>query len=260
MAWSIAQVARMSGASARMLRHYDAIGLLPPAWVGENGYRYYEQGQLVRLQQILLLRELDVGLEAIASILAGEKDPAQVLRRHRDLLLAERGRLDALVHTVSTTIDELERGIPVSTENMFSGFDRAALQRGQVEMREWLIEKYGQDQSAGIDEKFASSEEVTRNWTDADYQDSMAAAREIDERLAALVRAGAAPDGAETFAVLDDHYAALTAFWTPDRDSYTGLGQMYAEHEQFRTRYTALHPALPEFLREATAAYARARL
>jgi len=69
MAWSIAQVARMSKASSRMLRHYDEIGLLPPARVGGNGYRYYEEEQLLRLQQILLLRELGLGLEAIGEVL-----------------------------------------------------------------------------------------------------------------------------------------------------------------------------------------------
>jgi len=48
----------MSKVTSRTLRHYDAVGLLAPAWVADNGRRYYEREQLVRLQQILLLREL----------------------------------------------------------------------------------------------------------------------------------------------------------------------------------------------------------
>lgn len=51
MAWSIAEVASMSKVTARTLRHYDDIGLLRPAYVGANGYRYYEQEQLLRLQR-----------------------------------------------------------------------------------------------------------------------------------------------------------------------------------------------------------------
>lgn len=66
MAWSITAVAKMSGVTSRTLRHYDEIGLLPPAWIGGNGYRYYEDEQLLRLQQILVLRELGVGLSEIA--------------------------------------------------------------------------------------------------------------------------------------------------------------------------------------------------
>ncbi|MFI1257366.1 MerR family transcriptional regulator, partial [Streptomyces netropsis] len=65
MAWSIADVARMSGVTSRTLRHYDEIGLLPPAWIGSNGHRYYEEADLLRLQQILLMRELDLGLREI---------------------------------------------------------------------------------------------------------------------------------------------------------------------------------------------------
>ena len=45
MAWSIAEVARMSKVTSRTLRHYDEIGLLPPAWIGSNRHRYYEEGR-----------------------------------------------------------------------------------------------------------------------------------------------------------------------------------------------------------------------
>lgn len=68
MSWSIQQVARMSGVTARTLRHYDDIGLLPPSEVGANGYRYYERGQLLRLQHILLLRELGVDLATMTAL------------------------------------------------------------------------------------------------------------------------------------------------------------------------------------------------
>jgi DNA-binding transcriptional MerR regulator len=82
VAFSIAEVARMSRVTSRTLRHYDDIGLLAPAFVGANGYRYYEQEQLLRLQQVLLLRELGLGLGAIAEVLAGERDQVAALRQH----------------------------------------------------------------------------------------------------------------------------------------------------------------------------------
>ncbi|MFC4002552.1 MerR family transcriptional regulator [Prauserella oleivorans] len=65
MAYSIAHVARLAKVTSRTLRHYDEIGLLPPAYLGGNGYRYYEEEQLLRLQQILVLRELGLGLEKL---------------------------------------------------------------------------------------------------------------------------------------------------------------------------------------------------
>jgi DNA-binding transcriptional MerR regulator len=62
MTWSIQQVARMSGVTARTLRYYDEIGLLHPDSVGTNGYRQYERTQVPRLQHILLLRDLGLDL------------------------------------------------------------------------------------------------------------------------------------------------------------------------------------------------------
>ncbi|WP_405415840.1 MerR family transcriptional regulator [Streptomyces rubiginosohelvolus] len=74
MDWPISEVARMSGVTARTLRHYDEIGLLPPARIGSNGHRYYEEHQLLLLQQILVLRELGVGLPEIGRVLADQVD------------------------------------------------------------------------------------------------------------------------------------------------------------------------------------------
>ena len=57
--FSIGQLARMLGITPRTLRHYDAIGLFPPALIHpENGYRFYRPEQLAPLQRILHLRRL----------------------------------------------------------------------------------------------------------------------------------------------------------------------------------------------------------
>ncbi len=131
MAWSIADVARMSGVTSRTLRHYDEIGLLPPAWIGSNGHRYYEEADLLRLQQILLMRELDVGLREIRAVLESQVDQVAVLRQHHQRLLAERDRLEMLARTVGRTIAELEEGkdnndmVKINRpENLFEGFER----------------------------------------------------------------------------------------------------------------------------------------
>ena len=66
--------------------------------------------------------------------------------------------------------------------------------------------------------------------------------------------------GSAAFAVLADHHAALTRYWTPDAESYTGLGGRYVEDPDFRARYDAVDPRLAGFYRDAMAAYATARL
>ncbi|WP_436762644.1 MerR family transcriptional regulator [Streptosporangium sp. V21-05] len=132
MAWSIAQVARMSGVTSKTLRHYDEIGLPAPAWVGGNGYRHYEEEQLLRLQQILVLRELDLGLAEIKEIVDRHTDPVEALREHHRRLLGERDRLDAVARVVARTITELQESegkddmSKISRpENLFEGFDGA---------------------------------------------------------------------------------------------------------------------------------------
>ncbi len=67
--WSIQEIARLAGTTSRTLRHYDDIGLLPPSRIAPNGYRHYDAAALVRLQRILLLRELGLGLPQIAEVL-----------------------------------------------------------------------------------------------------------------------------------------------------------------------------------------------
>ena len=122
MSWSIQHVARYSGLTARTLRHYDEIGLLRPARIGANGYRYYEQEQLIRLQQILLLRELDMDLAAIAAVVNGARDQVEALRTHQERLLAEGARLRRLARTVADTIAHLEEGRAMPPDEMFQGF------------------------------------------------------------------------------------------------------------------------------------------
>ena len=72
--WSIQDIARLAGTTSRTLRHYDDVGLVKPSRIGGNGYRYYDADALVRLQRVLLLRELGLGIPAIGEVLAGQRD------------------------------------------------------------------------------------------------------------------------------------------------------------------------------------------
>ncbi len=68
--FTIGDFARYGRVSARMLRHYDAIGLLRPARTDPvSGYRFYEAAQLARLNRIIALKDLGFGLQQVAAIL-----------------------------------------------------------------------------------------------------------------------------------------------------------------------------------------------
>ena len=95
---TVHEVARLSGVSVRALHHYDAIGLLKPAQVTEAGYRLYDENTLLRLQRILLLRELRFSLKEIREILdTPGYDPDAALCQQIRLLEMQREHLDKLI-------------------------------------------------------------------------------------------------------------------------------------------------------------------
>ena len=64
-AYTVSQLAKMAGVRVRTLHHYHQIGLLEPSTRTDAGYRLYGQQELLRLQQILLFRELDMPLDEV---------------------------------------------------------------------------------------------------------------------------------------------------------------------------------------------------
>lgn len=127
MAYTVKQVAAMSGVSVRTLHFYDEEGLLKPAWTGSNGYRFYEEPQLLTLQQILFYRELGIELRQIRQLL-GRPDFQRVnaLRSHRAALEERLARTRQLLETIDHTIDHLEGRKPMKEEQIFAGFTVAA--------------------------------------------------------------------------------------------------------------------------------------
>ncbi len=123
MAYTVKQVAKMSGVSVRTLHFYDETGLLRPARLGMNGYRYYEQTQLLRLQQILFYRELGFELKQIKKALDGpEFENASALEAHREVLQQNIARTSALIGTIDKTLQHLKGNQNMKSEDMFAGF------------------------------------------------------------------------------------------------------------------------------------------
>ncbi|MFJ9947251.1 MerR family transcriptional regulator [Kitasatospora sp. NPDC091207] len=252
MAWPIAEVARMSGVTARTLRHYDEIELLPPARIGSNGHRYYEEAQLLRLQQILVLRALGVGLPEIGRILASQVDELAALRGHRQRLLAERDRLDTLAATVSRTIVELEQsrkdGIPMTginrPENLFEGARPADY---EDTLRDWP-------------ELAAQGRRATATMSDAEIEAGQRDRTALMIRLAELMAAGAPADADAVQAEIDGQYRALTALSPVTAGEYRAIGRSCVENARWRDAYEAIAPGLAAYQRDAIEAYAAARL
>jgi DNA-binding transcriptional MerR regulator len=248
MAYTVKKLAVMSGVSVRTLHFYDEVGLLKPAYHGDNGYRFYEEPQLLRLQQILFYRELGFELRQIARILARpDFDALTALESHRKTLLKNLADAQKLIRTIDKTIEHL-RGIKkMKDQELFVGFDPAE----QAKHEQYLIDRFGEGMKEGI----AQSKRKVKNWTKADWQESGAAFAGICEDLVALMERELPGDSVEVRDVIRRHYEWLKQFWTPTRESYTGHSQLIVDSD-LRKAYEAYHPELPAFIAEAIRSFA----
>ena len=236
----------MSGVTSRTLRHYDAIGLLPPARVAGDGRRHYGRRELLRLQRILLLRELGMGLPAIREALARASADTAALREHRDRLEGERDRLARLVRTVEDTIASMEGGEDMTAERMFDGFEHNPY---EAEARE----RWG-------DEVVDESWRKLRALSGEDAELARHGFAHVHAALAPLLAAGVAVEDPRVQDQIALHCRVLRLFWEPTAESYRALGRMYVEDERFRRNIGGGNDALVEYLRDAMAVYAAARL
>ena len=123
MTYTVKQVAAMSGVSVRTLHFYDETALLKPAYTKANGYRVYEEPQLLMLQQILFYRELGFELKRIKGILGQAKfEKLAALESHRKVLEKNLARTRTLIETIDNTIQHVKGRKQMKDEDMFAGF------------------------------------------------------------------------------------------------------------------------------------------
>jgi DNA-binding transcriptional MerR regulator len=243
MVYTVKQLAELAGVSVRTLHYYDEIDLLKPSSVGENGYRYYADDEVLRLQQILFFRELGFSLQAIRTIL---DDPAfdvvAALRAHRQALEDRVRRLHILIQTVDSTILHLMGEVDMSKKKLFAGFSAEEEERYHQEARE----QYGADE---VD----ASYKLWNSYTPQQKEQIMAEGQAIYTDVIALMDQGA--DSPEVQQVIARWHQHLRCFYEPTIERLRGLGQLYVDHPDFARNFRDMHPDLPEFMRAAITHY-----
>lgn len=103
--FKIGDFSRFSRVSVKMLRHYDELGLLKPAWVDpESSYRYYAADQLPRLNRIVMLKDLGFRLEQIGVML----DEALSVEQIRGMLRLRRAELERVLRETAVQLTHVE--------------------------------------------------------------------------------------------------------------------------------------------------------
>ncbi|MFE7066099.1 MerR family transcriptional regulator [Microbacterium sp. NPDC057658] len=275
--WSIQEIARLAGTTSRTLRHYDDIGLLPPSRIAPNGYRHYDAAALVRLQRILLLRELGLGLPQIAEVLGpstssgaqgggsgaqggGSAAEASALETHLALLREEQTRLARQIASVESTITALRGGENLMAENMFDGFDH-------TQYKQEVEDRWGK-------KAYADSDRWWRGMSGAERAEWQQRVSDLGRDWIAAAESGIDPASAEAQELARRHVAWLTGIpgtpaaalrQGPDADAKAyviGLGEMYVADPRFGANYATSAGGTQgaEFVRDALRIYAEASL
>lgn len=248
MDWSIQQIAKLAGTTSRTLRHYDDVGLLAPTRIASNGYRHYDEDALVRLQRILLLRELGLGLGQIAEVLARDIEEDQALRTHLAVLRSERDRLDRRIRAVQESIRARQKGEPLMADKALDGFDHTRY-RAEVERR-WGADAYAESDSWWR----GKNDEEQGEWRDR--------VAHLNAAWRAAAEAGEDPEGATARELAQRHVEWLSE--TPGTPAargeglegyLLGLGEMYVADPRFAANYGGELGAA--FVRDALAAHVR---
>lgn len=243
---TVKQLAAISGVTVRTLHHYDEIGLLKPASVGANGYRYYGRAQLLRLQRILFHREIGVPLSAIGELLElEESDQIGMLLQHRAKLETERERYRVLIETIDRTISELKGDAPVKNADLYRGFSSEK----QAGYEAWLIERYGEPMRTSIETSRKSYAELSQEEKEALGKELYA----VEQALADGLRAGVDPASDAIDRLIARHRAWVGCMWGRPcpTERYAGLADLYLAHPDFVARYEQIEPGFAVYLAQA---------
>ena len=237
----------MAGVTPRTLRHYDDIGLLKPSRVGDNGYRYYGEEAVLKLQQILFYRELEFPLEEIRRIMGRRDfDVLGALQSHKDALQNQAARLNRLLVTVDNTIQHLKGEKLMSQKGLFEGFS------------EEEQEKLAQEAEQMYDpETVCESNRKWKSYSAAEKEAILAEGKSIYLDLAGAMSRGA--ESKEVQAVVARWHKHMQYFWSPNDEQLLGLADLYNNDPRFRENYEKVAPNLSEFMREAVTVYVESR-
>lgn len=252
MRYTVNKLAKLSGVSPRTLRFYDEIGLLKPSFYGENQYRYYEEEQLLMLQQILFFRELGFPLNDIQQIISSDDfNKIEALNTHKSILQSSLERTDTLIKTIDKTIEHIKGKLIMRDIEMYDGFDPIK----QQEHEQYML-KTGTLSQKEIEDSWKK----VRHWKKSNWEQFKQDGEQLNQDLAKAMRDNLKPIDKEVQALIQRHYSWVNNFWTPTKESYMKLAQMYLDHPDYRHFYNRYHPNLVEYVAEAMRVFSEREL
>jgi len=241
--YSIKDLADLAGSTTRTLRYYDQLGLLKPARIGENGYRYYDRGNLLTLQQILFYRELDMPLKEIHFLLSRpDFQLLPALRTHQRAVRERILRYQQLLDTIQQTIQSLEGEEEMAASEYFNGFDERKYQ-AEAEER-W-----------GDSPKFKQSRRKWSGYSEDEKERIKRLGGEITQRMV-TENPHAKPDDLEVQAAVDEYFQYLNRyFYDCDVAFLRDLADMWVQDPRFAVNYERIREGGAAFVQQAVHLY-----
>jgi MerR family transcriptional regulator, thiopeptide resistance regulator len=253
MSYTVRKLSKLSGVSVRTLHWYDEIGLLKPAYYGENGYRYYEEEQLLTLQQILFFRELGFPLKDIQKILgSNDFDTIRALLAHKKTLEEGLNRTKKLVGTVVNTINHLRGKQKMKDKEFYKGFDA-----GKSKGYEPFLANY---QGTVAEDIISESKQATQERSPVELESLDREGHETLKDLAKCMSKGLDPKSDEVQEIIHKRYQLAGRVHEVNKDIFLSYAQMYCDHPDFQKWFDEHYPNLTAFLAEAMRVYAYSKL
>ncbi len=243
MKMHIKEFAKLTGVSVRTLHYYDEIGLLKPAFVVEqNGYRFYDENSLSRMQEILFYRELDFELKSISEILSSpDYHKQKALAEQRKLLILKKERLERIIDA----LDESQRGKVTMT-----AFDNSDYETARKQYEAEAKERWGETDA------YKEHTQKTTNYTKDKWEDVNGGLNTVLAKFAECINNGHTTDSDDAQALLKELQAYITKnYYTCTNEILAGLGQMYVADERFKNNIDKHTPGTAKFVSEAIKIY-----
>jgi DNA-binding transcriptional MerR regulator len=247
--YQVKEVAELAGVTVRTLHHYDAIGLLSPDARSAAGYRLYDDDDLLRLQQILIGRELGLSLEAIRRSLDDRGfDRRAALRAQRVELAARAARTQRMLSAIDAALMALDQEDTTMTnvdmKKIFDGFDPE--QHAEEARQRW-----------GDTEAYRVSGERTKSYGEADWRKIKDEQVAILADAAAAQRDGVRADEPRAMDIAERHRLAIDRWFYPcSHRMHRGLADLWQSDRRFADNIDKHGVGLTDYLAAAVRANA----
>ena len=239
MKMHIKEFAKLTGVSVRTLHYYDEIGLLKPALVdAQNGYRFYDENSLLRMQEILFYRELDFPLKSILEILSSpDYDKQKALAEQRKLLELKKERLERIIDA----LDGATKG-----KVTMAAFDNSDYETARKQYEVEAKQRWGETDA------YKEHEQKTADYSNDKWQTVNDGLMAVFAKFAECMKNGNTSNSDEAQALVKELQNYITEnYYTCTKEILAGLGQMYVADERFKTNIDEKGEGTAEFVSQA---------